>query len=800
MIKRPLCWVLGAYMAGMCLAWYKISLGSIIILMLLLYLIIYFLMFRAKKEFINHLDRFLWGLPLLLLLGFFAMGGQLEEPELDQAFGAKAQGELSGTVTMIIEKKLGRALYVTDNTVYLSKEEPYQCENVIVYCSDHQNYLIGNQITVYGEIQKFSEATNPGQFNEKLYYQIENIDYKVAADKIIITNHEYSKFNKALYGIKQRLIKVYNTILSEKESGTLIAMLLGEKYLLDEEIKRLYQENGIAHILAISGLHVSLIGVFLYQLLKKLRLPLIPAKLLTILFLYGYGVLTNFSVSTKRAVVMMVVMLLSGIFGKTYDMLSATVLSAFLILLKNPMQIFSVGFLFSFGAVLGIAVIYPNLQILFSSKNSLLSSLFVSISAQAMTMPVLLSFFYQLPIYSTIVNLLVLPCVAVLVLTALFAGIAGVISIPLGVFCIGGANYILKFYEGICTLGSNLPGNLITVGKPDWSENLLCIILVLLFVWGVKHYKKKIFILLLIMVFILPILPHKNNGLEITMLDVGQGECIFMKSATGTTYLVDGGSADVMQVGVYRIQPFLLSKGIGRIDYAIVSHADSDHVSGLKELLVGKRIVIKKLVLPDITAKDDSYVELEEIAKEQGIPILYIKEGDMLQEGELRMICLHPALGYLPSSSNDYSTVLSVTYREFDMLLTGDLEKKGEDLLVRQFQTLNSKGSMDSLNPMDSLKPMNSLPSVTLPVTDYDVLKVAHHGSQTSTSEALLQIIQPEISLISCGKDNIYGHPHKALLERLNQVESNVKITFESGAITIKTDGNTLKLFDYCSP
>lgn len=793
MIKRPLVWVLGAYLAGMFLAWHKVSLLYSLLLTLLTYLIIYLLMFKVKKTYINRRDSFLWCLPLLLFLGFFTLGGQLVSPAIDLAFEEKAECELSGKITMIVEKPLGKALYVKDNSIFLSSKEPYLCENVIIYCSDQQNYLIGNQITVYGEIQKFSEASNPGQFNEKMYYQIENIDYKVKADVIIITDARYSKFQAVLSRIKQKLIMVYDTILSEKESGALIAMLLGEKYLLDEEIKQLYQENGISHILAISGLHVSLIGMFVFKLFKKLKIPLIPATAFSILFLYSYGILTNFSVSTNRAVVMMVVMLLSSIFGKTYDMLSATSLSAFLILLINPMQIFSAGFLLSFGAVLGIAVLMPCLHTLFPSKNPLLGSLFVSISAQAMTMPMVLSFYYQFPAYSVFINLLILPCMSVMVLTALLAGIVGVISLPIGVFLIGGANYILKFYEWICKIGSNLPSNLITVGKPDLLRILLYMAILLIFIWGVKHFQRKGLIILLIAAVIILFLPTRNVGLEIAMLDVGQGEAIFMETETKATYLIDGGSNDISKVGVYRIQPFLLSNGVDRIDFAIITHSDSDHISGLKELLVGNRIIIKHLVLPNTSLRDEAYMELETLAKNRRIEVLYIEAGDTLINGDIRITCLHPTSDYQAQANNAYSTVLSLSYGEFDMLLTGDLQQDGEELLMQTFQRGIYTGTDKSLEYSSNMEQDNFPPLIT----DYDVLKVAHHGSKNSTYINFLQVVQPEFAIISCGKDNFYGHPHKELLERLQQIGSDVSITYKSGAIFIKTDGKKMEISEY---
>ncbi|MHB8128153.1 MAG: DNA internalization-related competence protein ComEC/Rec2 [Mobilitalea sp.] len=786
MIKRPLVWLLAAYLAGMYLAWQRFSLILVILSMIIIVLIIYIFMFRVKKKLINRRDGFLWVLPLLLLLGFYAMRGQVTVPVLYQAFEQETSCELTGNITMIVEKQWGRALYVKDNVISLSEGDPYLCENVIVFCYDDQNnsnvinYLVGNQITVQGTLQKFSEASNPGQFNEQLYYQIENIDFKLEAEQITITDSGYSKFHAILGHIKNKLICVYDTILSEKESGTLIAMLLGEKYLLDDEIKQLYQQNGISHVLAISGLHISLIGMFIFHLLKKCKVPIAISTFLSIFFIYSYGILTNSSISTNRAVVMMTVMLLSAIVGKTYDMLSATALSALLILLQNPLQILSVGFLLSFGAVIGIAIILPSLRMLFPTKNTLLSSLYISVSAQATTTPLILYFFYQFPVYSIITNLLILPCITVLTLTSILAGIAGAIYLPLGIFLIGGSNYILKFYEWVCRIGSNMPGNLITVGKPDLLRIILYVILLSIFVWGTRRYSKKYMLLIFIAAILMLFVPQSNVGLEITILDVGQGDAIFMESENGITYLIDGGSSDVSKVGINRIQPFLLSQGVGKIDYAIMSHSDNDHISGLKELIEKEQIDIKNLILPNIVTKDEAYFELENLANEHGITLRYIEAGDAIEDGEIKIVCLHPTADYIAASSNAYSTVLSIRYGEFDMLMTGDLEKDGEELITKM------------------LKNPNAFDGYAIsPVVDYDVLKVAHHGSKNSTFEEFLQIIKPENSIISCGLDNGYGHPHEELLRRVDQIGSDIKITYESGAITIKTDGKLMEISEY---
>lgn len=730
-------------------------------------------MMKIPNPYINQQDSFLWFLPVMLLIGFLAMKGQMERPELDRVFEDKVYCSLNGKISSIVQKKWGRAIYVKNNMVYLKQGASYPSENVIVHCSDDKEYKIGNDITVYGEILKFLEPTNPGQFNEKNYYLFENIDYKMKADEIVISNSNYSALKNTLYVFKQRLINIYLSILPDKEAGTIIAMILGEKYLLNDDVNNLYKKNGISHILSISGLHVSLIGMFIYKLLRKFNLPFNVAIIISILFLYSYGILTNFSVSTVRAIIMMVLLLIGGIFGKTYDMISSISLSALLILLANPFQLFQTGFLLSYGAVIGIAVLVPAFGKLFPSKSSTIKGLLVSVSAQLMTAPFILIFFYQLPLHSVFINMIIIPLSSVLMLTSLIAGLIGSFSRSLGLLAVGGASYILKFYEWVCTWGKDLPGNTLTVGIPNKMSIIVYVILILIFIWSINKYCKKSFILILPIAFLLLIFPVRYKGLEITMLDVGQGEAIYIRNDTGTTYLIDWGSSDVKDVGKYRIAPFLLSKGIDHIDYAIVTHEDSDHTSGLMELISIGDIKVNNLILPQIKEKGERYLLLESLARDNHISIIYISTGDYIKDDKLLLKCLHPPKDYDYSDANSYSAVLSLSYGELDMLLTGDIHGDGEKKLV------------DMINQNLEIK------------SDYDILKVAHHGSKHSSDMNFLQLVKPELSLISCGKNNSYGHPHGEVLERLELVGSEVIATSESGAITIKTDGKRLKIEEF---
>lgn len=584
MIKRPLCLMLAAYVAGICLAWQQISFFLIILLFLLIYLLIYLLMYRIRNKLVNRQDRFLWILPLLLIAGFLAMNDRLSKPELYDLFEKKLSCELEGVVSKVTKNSYGFSLYLNDNVVTSSDGQKYLCNKIIVkkkykfygnnsnQVSDNlkskqesvdsdfrqisansysrqasansysrqapadsysqqtsaDSYRIGNRIHVTGSLNKFPKAVNPGGFNEQLYYQIEDIYFYIEADEIVITDSTYSVYHYILGVLKDKLTRAYEQLLSDKEAGILIAMLLGDRSLLDDEVKMLYQENGIAHILAISGLHISLVGMFIFKLLRKLRCPIKPASIFTIFFIYSYGILTDFSVSTNRAVVMMVISLLAPITGKAYDMLSAICLSALIILLQNPMQLVSTGFLLSYGAVLGIAVIYPALRKLLNDSvqanvtikagdikkagnKGFINTILISISTQLSTIPIVLFFFYQIPLYSIIINLLILPLITILALLALLGAIAGLIYLPLGVFIIGGASYILKLYELICRLGAGLPGNMLTVGKPGGMRILIYTIFLAIFLITAYKYNSKKSLIIMAAGLLLLLWPYNSK-------------------------------------------------------------------------------------------------------------------------------------------------------------------------------------------------------------------------------------------------------------------------------------------------
>jgi len=290
--------------------------------------------------------------------------------------------------------------------------------------------------------------------------------------------------------------------------------------------------------------------------------------------------------------------------------------------------------------------------------------------------------------------------------------------------------------------------------------------------------RKYLLFLIILLIFLIY---NPREGLYITFLDVGQGDGIFLESPSGSTYLIDGGSTSSSKVGQYIIQPYLKSQGISNIDYMIATHMDEDHINGLLELIENipeegskslvSYITVQNLILPELREPDNTYLEFVARAEGKGISIIYMSAGMSLQDGDVIITCLHPAYEVHSPDKNESSLVLYLDYENFQVLFTGDVEGDGEEELLDVIRD----------------KYIDELSSI-------EVLKVAHHGSKNSTPKELLAILKPKISIISCGLNNSYGHPHEELLERLEAVESQTYKTAECGAVTIWTDGKEMRI------
>lgn len=668
----------------------------------------------------------------------------------------KEQVSISGTLYKQEIKNDKLALYLNHTILYKNDNE-IKANNIIIYSDLNTNIPLGYQILVTGKAKKFPKASNPGQFNSYLYYKSLNVDFSVTADKIMLQKATTNVITNNLQKLRNRFSKNFDKITKEDtQNATFKAMVIGDSSEFGGDIKDLYQKGGILHIICISGSHVSFIGMFLFFFLRSCKINYKIACTICIGIVICYGVMTGFGVSAYRAVIMFTIAMIGKMIGRTYDILSSLALAAILILLDNPLYLINVGFLLSFGAVIGIGTVAPILSDAFEVESRFVKDFLSSMGATFVTLPILLYSFYEFPIYSILLNLIVIPISGFVLASGILGCLLAEVSVSLGEFALGLGSYILSLYEALCKFSLQLPYSTIIVGRPKVIQIIIYYLLLIFMLYVMKKWnKKRITVLIVVMILIIGF--RVPQGFFITFLDVGQGDGIFIHSKENTTYMIDGGSSSVTEVGKYRMLPFLKSQGIRKLDYSIVTHPDEDHVSGIIELIQLK-YPIKNLILPEIGIEDEAYRELEQLAREAGIQVIYFKRGSVLKEGELELECLHPYKEYVPASRNDYSTVLSLSYKNLDVLFTGDLETKGEEEVTKLLKK------------------------------DYDILKVAHHGSKNSTEMPFLNQVKAEYGIISCAENNRYKHPHKELLDRLKEKQMNVLMTKDMGAITIEIE------------
>lgn len=646
---------------------------------------------------------------------------------------------------------------------------------------------LGCQVTVEGIYKAFESASNPGQFDSYSYYLISGISYRLNQAIILEKTKNYSKVKEGLYRFRAALSDKLSENLPGEESALMKTILLGEKWELDQEVKKAYQRNGIAHILAISGLHVSMLGMGFYYLLRKCGMPMKLSAVAASFFLILYGIMTGFSVSALRAILMFSLHMLAVAVGRTYDMLTALSLTAAVLLISQPLYAIYGGFVFSFGCVLGLGVLTPVLTEgkggLFSEKKHFLTRgikcILSTLSMGVITLPVYLWYYYQFPVWSVFLNLLVIPLMSYLMAAGILLLAVSVIC-PLAAFPLTSLiKGIFRIFELACAVSESLPAHLVNFGRPRVWQMIFYLGVLLLIILGKKKLKLSVrWLLALIAVVVLIVRPGKE--MKLTFLDVGQGDGIYLETADGGRFLIDGGSSSVSSVGSYRLIPFLQFQGTRRLDAVFVTHPDADHCNGIKEILEfgpDNGICVEYLILPDIDeeTKCDEYKSLVQAAEQNCVPVTYISRGQKLQRGDLTITCLHPQKGYETDDANEYSIVLELVYGDFSALLTGDLEGEGEQSFLEYQRKRESSSQKENLT----------------------VLKVAHHGSKYSTPKELLEMTDPDIAVISAGEDNRYGHPHEELLLRLKEQGCHIYQTMESGAITLRVKNGKVKVEEF---
>ena len=740
------------------------------------------------------------GVAFLSFVFLFKSIGPDEVECLFDSNGDKTQ-ELIGTLGMWKETDNGFSLEILNAKPLEDIERQPKRFNIIAYMDSGEIPELGCKVLIKGQPAPFSVARNPGEFNQRDYYKARGFAYRLFDAQIVRSAGHANTLQQALLGLRFKLRDIYERLLPDEKAGVISAMILGDKSIMDPEIKTLYSAAGIAHALAISGLHISILGYGLYRLLKALHVPRAPAFLICMGLLCLYAIMTGSNVPAIRALTMFCLNVAADILKRSYDLISAFSLSGIIILLYNPNFIFDAGFLLSFGAVMGIGIVYPVLSDCFLGKptdlsntserdkinqsfqkilKTITSSFLISISISIFSLPITLYFFYQIPIYSCFLNLIIIPLLGLLVTSAILMGGLGLLFLPLGVLFSLPCSILLFIYEKACRISLKLPGSIWILGRPRDVSIILYYVILLIGLYALKFICKKLgkrglktmFIALFMgLIALMDFNPHP--GMEIAMLDIGQGDCIVLKHGRSAD-IIDCGSTTKKEIAKYTVIPYLKSMGIRKIGNLIMTHSDADHINGFMEMFEMEdyeKLPTGSLIVPDIGYEDENYQEIKNKAKAEGLKIIRISSGMEFEKelGGLKLIlrCLNPSKGYITDNPNEYSTVLEAEYGDFKALFTGDIVGNPE---------------------------IDMIPKIRGPLT---LLKCAHHGSRFSTGEDFLEKARPYMTFISCGENNRYGHPHEETLMRLYNIGSRVYQTPKSGAITCVTDGKKVRIHEF---
>ena len=625
----------------------------------------------------------------------------------------------------------------------------------------------GDSLYIEGEFKQPEEARNYKGYNYKQYLKTKKIIGTVELEKAKILKSSSGSF---IHNIQKYIKDTRNGTLTDEEGNLLLAILSGDKDKLSEDIQESFKTSNLSHMLAVSGAHVWYIILGLTYVLQNSIIGKKNGKIVCIFFLLVFMAITNFTPSVTRACIMAVLTLFSGIIYRKSDVYTNISVAALITLIFNPYSLLDLGFQLSYGGTIGIIIFIKRIQEKKSNSkviNYIKQMALVSIYANIIIIPIMMYHFNTVSFTFIISNIMASPILGIIVITGFLFIIASITVKPLTRLIAIFIKPILSILIKISQICSKLPFSNILVVTPYMFNVISYYAIILYCIKSKKNNKCKIIICLLIVLilinFIIYIFPQK---LRIFFIDVGQGDSTLIITPDKKTVLIDGGGSDSFDVGEKVLLPYLLDRRILKVDYVLIPHFDTDHATGVAQIL-GK-IDVSSIILTRQLEENDIYRHILSIAKEKKIKLIYVKEGDVLKIGGIKISIIHPENKLMINNPmNNNSIVCKVEYNSFSMLLTGDIEMEAEELILRK--NINLKA---------------------------DVLKVAHHGSKTSTTGEFLKAINPKVALIGVGKNNNFGHPSNEVIQRLKENGTRIYRTDENGeiSITVNKKGRIIKI------
>jgi competence protein ComEC len=765
-----------------------IVLASTIQLSIILSIILFFIVFLIsfillKKKIIVVRHIILIIIPLLLGIIRYEVEDKIfERWEFKENYIKEAfiYGNIND-VNLIIDDKI-KLIIETDSIIVKNKFKYYRSLNLLVNVKIDSSFnrvkaysifKINNKIKFKGKILNPPEKRVFGDINYQKLLKSENITgvcYTRVDSLFEIKEGTRFYFGKIFAELRQDLDITLSKVFNQESYSLLRGLILGDRGAIEDDVKQSYSKSGVAHVLAVSGLHIGLIIYLVFLLLGRFNIQI--RYLLAIFFLVLFCNLTGNNPSVLRATIMGIIYILCKYFNRDYAGINSLFLALLIILIYNPFQIYSIGLQLSFLSVLTIIIVSENFNEYISRYKfnfrikKIVELIVITISCQIVTLPILLYYFHQFSIIAIISNLFIIPLISIILILGLITLIIATININTGIILalgvqklIGLNNYVVKYFAGIKYSYIEIYNFTI------YELILFYIMIVFLFLYRNNKFKYVIILFILGLTILYNIFGFNyNNNLNVIIIDVGQGDSFLIKTPNKKVILIDAGNKTPnYDAGERAIIPTLNYYGINKIDYVFVSHVDADHYLGFYSL--ANKCKVDKLYKPKLDVNEIKDVKFENFLKSKSIKINYYKKEIINIDGvNLYILYIDECIS---KNRNDRSGIIKLVFGNTSFLFMGDATTKVEKILVEQYG--------------------NFLKA--------DVLKAGHHGSNFSSDSVFINAVSPKYSVISCGVFNPYGLPSEKAIKRLDQ-HSKILRTDLLGTLIFESDGYNLSVGD----
>ncbi len=652
------------------------------------------------------------------------------------------------------------------------------------------SFKTGDRLIVKGKGLPISSARNPGDFDFKSYYSLAGVTGRVylqsQKDVLFIQhNHGFSFMRSVVEPVREFMRKKIRSSMSGEEAALARAMVLGERMGISREVNEQFVNTGTVHILAVSGLHVGFLTAMLAALAAIMRIPRKFRFFVIAPLLIFYAFVVGMTPSIMRAVIMALVILFGIYLQRRSQVINSIGFACLVVLTINPAQFFSPGFQLSFAAVLSIAFFHRRITqmvrraypVLENRRflDSIVSLAGLTVAATLGTVPLTVFYFGRISVVSVFANLLIVPAAgifAIMTFASIFVGLFSSVLSSLYGACAQLIAYI------ILTINYRL-GTLVFSNTRIPDSRLL--FSVLYFSWlaavvwfGENDIRKKLLLAILLggdLVMLVDSLRAASEA-RVFVLDVGQGDAIYAELPDGRNLLVDSGMKfGASDMGERVIAPFLERRGVRKLDYFVITHLHSDHIGGAAFLM--RKFRVANFIYPDQISASAMWQSTLTAAKSLKIPTRTAHSGMILDSGlTYRIYVLHPNGMYVGERGSSFRTrfnngsiVLKMSVGRSNFLFAGDVESEVEHVLVKCYGGFLSSG----------------------------VIKVGHHGSNTSSSEEFINAVDPDYAVISVGTGNRFGHPSADVLNRLASKSRLVWRTDSLGGAYLKA---TIKQYE----